>query len=75
MERGIIALAAALSIAVVAALAAYSISHATGKAVESIARQPEEAGRIQSMLLVAIVFIESVAIYALVVALLLIFVF
>ena len=48
---------------------------ATGKALESTARQPEMAGRIQSMLMIAIVFIESVAIYALVISLLLIFAF
>ena len=38
-------------------------------------RQPEIIGKIQSMLLAAIVFIETLCIYSLVVALLLIFMF
>ena len=46
---------------------------AAGKAVEAGARQPEIFGKIQALLLTAIVFIESLGIYALVVALLLIF--
>ena len=48
---------------------------AAGKALEAGARQPEIFSKIQTLLLTAIVFIESVAIYALVVALLLIFTF
>ncbi|NLN46253.1 MAG: ATP synthase F0 subunit C [Clostridiaceae bacterium] len=75
MDNGIIALGAALAIGLVGACAALGISMATGKALESTARQPEMAGRIQSMLMIAIVFIESVAIYALVISLLLIFAF
>jgi F-type H+-transporting ATPase subunit c len=75
MDKGLIALGAALAIGLVGIGATLGISLATGKALESTARQPEMAGRIQSMLMIAIVFIESVAIYALVVSLLLIFAF
>ncbi len=46
---------------------------AAGHALEAGARQPEIFGKIQTLLLTAIVFIESICIYALVVALLLIF--
>ena len=46
---------------------------AAGHALEAGARQPEIFGKLQALLLTAIVFIESLGIYALVVALLLIF--
>ena len=75
MERGLIALGAALAIAIAAGCAGLGIGSAAGKAFESSARQPEIAGRIQAMLMTAIVFIEATAIYALVVSLLLIFAF
>ncbi len=75
MERGLIALGAALAIAIAAGCAGLGIGSASGKAFESAARQPEIAGRIQAMLMTAIVFIEATAIYALVVSLLLIFAF
>ncbi|MCK9252620.1 MAG: ATP synthase F0 subunit C [Clostridiaceae bacterium] len=73
MDRGIIALGAALAIAIAAGAAALAIGLASGKAFEASARQPEISGKIQALLLTAIVFIEATAIYALVVSLLLIF--
>ncbi len=75
MDKGMIALGAGLAIAVAAGLAALAIGTASGKAFESMAKQPEVSGKIQGLLLVAIVFIEACAIYALVVSLLLLFVF
>ena len=73
MDRGLIALGAAMAISIAAAAAALGIGLASGKAFEASARQPELAGKIQAILLTAIVFIEATAIYALVVSLLLIF--
>jgi F-type H+-transporting ATPase subunit c len=75
MDNGIIAIGAALAIGLAAAAAAIGIGMSSGKAIEASARQPEMAGRIQALLLTAIVFIEATAIYALVVSLLLIFVY
>ena len=75
MEKGIIALAAAIAIAIAAGTASIGIGMASGKAFEASARQPEVAGKIQALLMTAIVFIEATAIYALVVSLLLIFAF
>ena len=75
MDRGLIALGAALAIAIAAGAAAIGIGLASGKAFEASARQPEIAGKIQALLFTAIVFIEATAIYALVVSLLLIFAF
>lgn len=75
MEKGLIALGAAIAIAFAAGAAAIGIGLAAGKAFEASARQPEVAGKIQALLFTAIVFIEATAIYALVVSLLLIFAF
>lgn len=46
---------------------------AVSKAVEGIARQPEAGGPIQTAMIIGISFIESLTIYALVVALILLF--
>ncbi len=75
MDTGLIALGAGLAIAIAAGGAGLGIGLAAGKAFEATARQPELAGRIQTLLFTAIVFIEATAIYALVVSLLLIFAF
>ena len=75
MDHGLIAIGAGIAIAIAAGLAALGIGTAAGKAFDAMARQPEMSGRIQGLLFVAIVFIEACAIYALVVSLLLIFVF
>lgn len=74
MDRGLIAIGAGLAISIAAGLAGLGIGLASGKAFDAMARQPEQAGRIQSLLFAAIVFIEATAIYALVVSLLLLFV-
>ncbi|SCW26256.1 ATP synthase F0 subcomplex C subunit [Ruminococcaceae bacterium YRB3002] len=71
--KGMAALAAGLAIGIGACGSALGMGIAAGKAVDAGARQPEIFGKIQALLLTAIVFIESVAIYSLVVALLLIF--
>lgn len=75
MDKGLIALGAGIAIAFAAAGDAIGIGIASGKALEASARQPEIAGRLQALLMTAIVFIEATAIYALVVSLLLIFAF
>lgn len=54
--------------------AGIGIGIATGKATESIARQPEAAGKIQSALILGAGLAEATAIYGLIVALVLIFV-
>ena len=46
---------------------------AVNGAVQGIARQPEAAGTIQTNLIIGLAFIESLTIYALVIALLLLF--
>lgn len=44
------------------------------KAMEAIGRNPEAAGKVQVLMLIAIAFAEAIAIYALVVALIIKFV-
>ncbi len=51
-----------------------SRGHAVGKAAEDIAEQPEVSGSIRTSMMMGLVFIETVIIYALIVAILLIFV-
>jgi F-type H+-transporting ATPase subunit c len=46
---------------------------AVSKAVEGVARQPEASGKITTLLMVGLAFIESVVIYVLVVALILLY--
>ncbi|MBP5775602.1 MAG: ATP synthase F0 subunit C [Clostridiales bacterium] len=71
--KGMAAISAGIAIGLGALGCGLGMGLAAGKAVEAGARQPEIFGKIQALLLTAIVFIESVVIYALVVALLLIF--
>lgn len=73
--KGFAGLGAGIAIGLGALGGALGMGIAAGKAVEAGARQPEIFSKIQTLLLTAIVFIESVAIYALVTALLLIFTF
>ncbi len=67
-------LAAGLAIGLGAIGAGIGIGNVSGKAVEGIARQPELRNQLQQVMILGIVFCETVAIYALVVALILLFV-
>jgi F-type H+-transporting ATPase subunit c len=71
--RGIAAIAAAVAISCGAFASTFAMGKATSSALEAGARQPEIISKLQTMLLIAIVFMESIGIYALVVAFLLIF--
>lgn len=70
---GLIAIAAGIA-AFACAGAALAMGNATGKAAEAIARQPEAAGKVNSSLMFGLIMMETCAIYALLVAILLIFV-
>lgn len=67
------AVAAALGLGLAALGGGLGQGIAVSKAVEGIARQPEAAGPIQTAMIIGISFIESLTIYALVVALILLF--
>ena len=68
------AISAAAIVGVVAAVGAIMMGVAIAKSVESMARQPEAAGKINSSMMLGLVFIETAIIYALIVAILIIFV-
>ncbi len=62
-------LGATLGIAIAAAGGAIGQGRATGEACAGLARNPSAGGRIQVMLLIGLAFMESVVIYALLIAL------
>lgn len=68
------AIAAAIVVGLAAAAGAIGMGIAIAKSNESIARQPEQAGRINSTMMLGLVFIETAIIYALIIAILIIFV-
>lgn len=71
---GLKAIAVGIAIGVAAAGGAFSMGNATAKAAESIARQPEAEGKVRTTLMLGLVFIETAIIYALLAAILIIFV-
>lgn len=60
---------AAIGAGLAAIGAGIGIGQVGGKAMEGIARQPEAASKIQTAMLIAAAFIEAVALFAVVVAL------
>src|SRR3970040_201406 len=66
---------AALAIAIVGAGPAIGIGMLTGKALEALGRNPEAQPVIQTNMILGIAFAEAIAIYALVVAVAIGFVF
>ena len=71
-STGMKAIAAAIVVGIAAAAGA--IGMAISKSAEGISRQPEAAGNIRTSLMLGLVFIETAIIYALIVAILIIFV-
>jgi F-type H+-transporting ATPase subunit c len=67
-ETGIWAIAAAIC-AFVGMGVGLGISYATSKAAEAVARQPEASGKITTVTLIGLALAEATAIYAFVVAL------
>ena len=65
---------AAIVVAVVAAAGAIAMGLVIWKAIEGIARQPEAEGKIRTTMMLGLVFVETAIIYALIVAILIIFV-
>jgi F-type H+-transporting ATPase subunit c len=63
---------AGLSIGLAGLGAALGIALLSGKAMESMARQPEVAPMIRTLMIIGIAFIEAIALYALIVSFILI---
>ena len=68
------AFGAALAIGLAALGGAHAMGNAIAKASDGIARQPEADGKIRTVLMLGLVFIETVVIYALIASILIIFV-
>ena len=72
MEKGIIAIAAALVLSIIGTFTAISQGKTATKAMESIARQPEAAGDIRGALVISLALMEALTIYAMLVAFMLV---
>ena len=72
--KGSKAIAAGIAIGLAALGGAIGMGISISKSAEGISRQPEAAGNIRTSLMLGLVFIETAIIYALVVAILIIFV-
>ena len=68
------ALAAAIAVGLAAAAGAIGMGIAVAKSTEAISRQPEAENKIRTTLMLGLVFVETAIIYALVIAILIIFV-
>ncbi|MEI7579613.1 MAG: ATP synthase F0 subunit C [bacterium] len=74
MEAGLQYIAMGLAIGLGAIGPGLGIGLLASKAMEAIGRNPDAASKIQTQMILAIVFAEAIAIYALVVALIIRFV-
>ena len=72
MDMGLIAIGAGLAV-MTGVGAGVGMGIATSKAAEAVARQPEAAGKIQTVLMLGLVLAESTAIYGFVIAILMVF--
>ncbi|TAL17462.1 F0F1 ATP synthase subunit C [bacterium] len=68
MTKGIIALAAGITIATAVAFGALGQSRGLSAALEGIARNPAASGKLVTPMIIGLALIESLVIYALVIA-------
>ena len=69
---GIIAIGAALAVSFAGLGGGLGMGYAGAKAMESIARQPEVGGDVRTMLFITLAFIETITIYGLLIAFMLV---
>jgi F-type H+-transporting ATPase subunit c len=74
MEAGLQQIAMALAMGLGAIGPGMGIGLIASKAVEAVGRNPESQSKVQTLMLLGIVFAESIAIFALVIALMIKFV-
>lgn len=72
MEKGLIAIAAALVLCVTAFATAMAQGKTATAAMEAIARQPEAAGDIRGSLILSLALMEALTIYGMLVAFMLV---
>jgi len=73
MAKAFAVLAAGLGFGLAAGLCGLAQGRAAGSAVDAMARQPGAAARIQTAMIIGLALIESLAIYTLVIAIILLF--
>jgi F-type H+-transporting ATPase subunit c len=73
LDMGIAVMGAAIGAGLVALGAGFGIGKIGSSAMESIARQPEAGGKIQTAMIIAAALIEGVALFGVVVCLLISF--
>ncbi|HAR62598.1 MAG: F0F1 ATP synthase subunit C [Candidatus Margulisiibacteriota bacterium] len=66
-------LSSGLAIGLAAIGAALGIGLIGAKSIESVTRQPEQLGTIRTLMFICIAFVESICLYGLLIAILLIF--
>ena len=71
---GLVAIGAAIAV-LTGTLTAIGQGYAASQAVNSVAKNPEAEGKIRTMMILGIALTETVAIYGLLIAIILIFVF
>ncbi len=69
---GIIAVGAGVAVSIVGLGGGVGMGLVGGKAIESIARQPEVGGDIRTLLFITLAFIETLTIYGLLIAFMLV---
>jgi F-type H+-transporting ATPase subunit c len=69
--EGLAWLGAGIAIGAAAGGTGIGMGYVFGKSIESVARQPEMRGVIQRLMILGVAFIEALALYALVIAILL----
>ena len=74
LTPGLKAVAVALAIGIAAGGGGIGMGLATARSAEGISRQPEAEGKIRTMMMLGLVFIETAIIYALLAVILIIFV-
>lgn len=72
MDLGIIAIGAGVAVSIAGLGGGVGMGIAGGKAIESIARQPEVGGDIRTLLFITLAFIETLTIYGLLIAFMLV---
>ncbi|MEW6490635.1 MAG: ATP synthase F0 subunit C [Thermodesulfobacteriota bacterium] len=70
--RGLLALSAGLAIAIAAAFGALGQARGLAAALEGIARNPSASGKLVTPMIIGLAMIESLVIYALVIALMIV---
>ncbi|MBM4148179.1 MAG: ATP synthase F0 subunit C [Lentisphaerae bacterium] len=71
-SEGMAWLGAGLAVGIAALGTGIGIGILAAKSVEAVARQPEEAGTIQRLMILGIAFIEALCLYALLIAIMLV---